>query len=77
MRLTPEGTRLIRHAERQIAAWRVARQDVSLAEDSDQLVIGGSHRAWDVLLQRWLPDLRRKRPDPGIEQSLELIAPIE
>ena len=32
MSLTPEGARLIRHAEAQIAAWRVARQDVSLAE---------------------------------------------
>jgi len=31
MRLTPEGGRLIRHAEKLIAAWRGARQDVSLA----------------------------------------------
>ena len=66
MRLTPEGGRLIRHAERQIAAWRVARQDVSLAETSQQLVIGGSLRLWDVLLQRWLHDLRRAYPDLAI-----------
>lgn len=66
MQLTPEGTRLIRHAERQIAAWRVARQDVSLAEGSEQLVIGGSLRLWDVLLQRWLHALRRTYPDLGI-----------
>jgi len=59
MRLTPEGSRLIRHSERMIAAWRAARQDVSLAEASEQLVIGGSLRLWDVLLQRWLHDLRR------------------
>ena len=59
MRLTPEGSRLIRHAERQIAAWREARQDVMLAGSSQQLVIGGSLRLWDVLLQRWLHDLRR------------------
>ncbi|MGB5489806.1 MAG: LysR family transcriptional regulator [Woeseiaceae bacterium] len=59
MRLTPEGSRLIRHSESMIAAWRVARQDVSLAEASEQLVIGGSLRLWDVLLQRWLHDLRR------------------
>ena len=59
MRLTAEGSRLIRHSERMIAAWRVARQDVSLAEASEQLVIGGSLRLWDVLLQRWLHDLRR------------------
>jgi len=59
MRLTPEGSRLVHHAERQIAAWRAARQDVALAENSEQLAIGGSLRLWDVLLQRWLHDLRR------------------
>ena len=66
MRLTPEGSRLIRHAERQIGAWRAARQDVALAEGSEQLVIGGSLRLWDVLLQRWLHDLRRNHPDLAI-----------
>lgn len=59
MRLTPEGTRLIRHSERLLAGWRVARQDVSLAGATEQLVIGGSLRLWDVLLQSWLHDLRR------------------
>ncbi len=68
MRLTPEGSRLIRHSERMIAAWRAARQDVSLAEASEQLVIGGSLRLWDVLLQRWLHDLRRA------DASLAIIA---
>lgn len=66
MRLTPEGGRLIRHAERQIGAWRIARQDVALAEASEQLVIGGSLRLWDVLLQRWLHALRRARNDLAI-----------
>lgn len=66
MRLTPEGGRLIRHSEKLIAAWRAARQDVSVAEASQQLVIGGSLRLWDVLLQRWLHDLRRNYPDLAI-----------
>lgn len=66
MRLTPEGSRLIRHAEKLIATWRSARQDVSLAEASEQLVIGGSLRLWDVLLQRWLHDLRRAYPTLAI-----------
>ena len=66
MRLTPEGSRLVRHAELQIGAWRVARQDVALAEASEQLVIGGSLRLWDVLLQRWLHDLRRAHDDLAI-----------
>ena len=59
MRLTPEGSRLVRHAELQIGAWRTARQDVALADATEQLVIGGSLRLWDVLMQRWLHDLRR------------------
>lgn len=66
MRLTPEGGRLVRHSEKLIAAWRAARQDVSLAEASHQLVIGGSLRLWDVLLQRWLHDLRRRYPSLAI-----------
>ncbi len=66
MRLTPEGSRLIRHSEKLIATWRSARQDVSLAEASEQLVIGGSLRLWDVLLQRWLHDLRRAYPTLAI-----------
>lgn len=66
MRLTPEGSRLVRHAERQIAGWRAARQDVSLAGASQQLMIGGSLRLWDVVLQRWLHDLRRAHPSLAI-----------
>jgi len=66
MRLTPEGGRLVRHSEKLIASWRAARQDVSLAEASEQLVIGGSLRLWDVLLQRWLHDLRRNYTDLAI-----------
>ena len=66
MRLTPEGARLVRHSEKLIASWRAARQDVSLAGASEQLVIGGSLRLWDVLLQRWLHDLRRAYPTLAI-----------
>lgn len=66
MQLTPEGARLIRHAERQIAAWRMARQDVSLGDALNQLVIGGSLRLWDVLLQPWLHNLRRHFSDMAI-----------
>lgn len=76
MRLTPEGSRLIRHSERMIASWRTARQDVSLAHATEQLVIGGSLRLWDVLLQRWLHDLRRKYPRLAIiaeSQSPDLL----
>lgn len=64
--MTPEGGRLVRHSEKLIAGWRAARQDVSLAEAAEQLVIGGSLRLWDALLQLWLHDLRRTYPDWAI-----------
>lgn len=66
MRLTREGARLVSHAEKLIAAWQEARQDVALAAAGEQLVIGGSLRLWDVVLQRWLHDLRRELPDLAI-----------
>ncbi len=66
MRLTPEGARLVRHAEGLLASWRAARQDVSLAAAGEQLVIGGSLRLWDVVLQRWVHDLRTHYPDLAI-----------
>jgi DNA-binding transcriptional LysR family regulator len=66
MRITPAGARLVHHAEQQISTWRAARQDVALAEVSDQLVIGGCLRLWDVLLQRWLHDIRQQQPDLAI-----------
>lgn len=66
MQLTPQGSRLVRHSEKIIAAWRAARQDVSLGEAEQQLVIGGSLRLWDVVLQRWLHDLRRSHPSLAI-----------
>lgn len=66
IRLTPEGGRLVRHAERLISGWRLARQEVSLADAAEQIVIGGSLRLWDALLQRWLHDLRRMHPDWAI-----------
>ena len=66
VRLTPEGHRLVRHSEKIISAWRAARQDVTFAGGSEQLVISGSLRLWDVILQRWLHDLRRTYPDLAI-----------
>jgi len=62
IRLTPEGTRLVRHADLLIAEWRKARQDVAAGGAQSQLSVGGSLRLWDVLLQDWLHRLRRHYP---------------
>lgn len=66
IRLTPEGTRLVRHADILIAEWRRARQDVSVAGARAQLSLGGSVRLWDALLQQWLHRVCRERPDIAI-----------
>jgi len=63
IRLTPEGNRLIRHADLLIAGWRKARQEVTAGGAAKQLSVGGSLRLWDVLLQGWLLDMRRRWPD--------------
>lgn len=49
--LTPEGHRFKRHAERFIAEWRKARQDVGLGRNGIQLAFGGTFRVWNAGLQ--------------------------
>lgn len=66
IQLTPEGHRLVRHADRLISGWRQARQDVAATGAGQQLVIGGSLRLWDVLLQDWLHALRSRLPQLAI-----------
>jgi DNA-binding transcriptional LysR family regulator len=66
IRLTPEGNRLLSYAERLIAEWRKARQDVTIGGANQQLALGGSLRLWDVLLQDWLHRLHREKPDLAI-----------
>ncbi len=66
IRLTPEGNRLVRHAELMIAAWRKARQDVSVGGANVQLSFGGSLRLWEVFLQDWLHRLRVEHPGMAV-----------
>jgi len=62
IRLTPEGNRLVRHADVLIAGWRKARQEVSFGGAQQQLAVGGSLRLWDVLLQDWFHRIRQRLP---------------
>lgn len=66
LQLTPEGHRFVAHADRLIAQWRIARQDVSVGGAAIQLAVGGSLRLWDVYLQDWLIRLRQAYPDWAI-----------
>ena len=62
IRLTPEGNRLVKHADVLIAGWRKARQEVSFGGAQQQLAVGGSLRLWDVLLQDWFHRVRQRLP---------------
>ena len=66
VKLTPEGHRLRRHAERMLADWRKARQEVTAGGARHQLSVSSSPRLWDILLQKWLIDLRRREPELAI-----------
>ena len=66
IQLTPEGNRLVRHADVLIAGWRKARQEVSFGGAKMTLAVGGSLRLWDVLLQEWFHRVRRRLPQLAI-----------
>lgn len=66
LQLTAEGHRLFRHADKLLADWRKARQDVAMGGAQQQLSLGGSLRLWDVALQDWFHTLRRALPELAI-----------
>lgn len=70
IQLTPEGHRLIRHADKLLSGWRKARQEVTFGDADQQLTMGGSPRIWDVALQTWLHTVRRTLPDLAIIAEL-------
>ncbi len=55
LKLTPEGHRLIKHANELIFMWQKTKQDVGITESqSQQLVVGSMMSIWDIILQDWL-----------------------
>jgi len=55
LKLTPEGHRLIKHANEILFMWKKAKQDVGMTEQNSlQLVIGSIMSIWDIILQNWL-----------------------
>lgn len=64
--LTPEGHRLLRHADKLIHAWRQACQEVGAGRPGRQIAIGGSLRLWEGVLQPWFERLRAQQPDLAI-----------
>ena len=64
LKLTPEGHRLIKHANDIVFMWQKTKQDVGLAEAGNhQLVIGSMMSIWDIVLQDWLTKIHRNMDD--------------
>jgi len=66
IQLTPEGHRLLQHAESLLAGWQKARQEITAGGAKQQLSIGGTAGLWQNSLQEWLLDLRRSMPDVAL-----------
>ncbi|WP_448564350.1 LysR family transcriptional regulator [Thalassotalea ganghwensis] len=77
LKLTPEGHRLVKHANELLFLWQKTKQDVGIAKnDSQQLVIGAMNSIWDIILQNWLQKIDRNIDDVSLltntHSSLEL-----
>lgn len=67
LKLTPEGHRLIKHANELLFMWQKTKQDVGMAEnDAHQLVIGSMMSIWDIVLQDWLKKIHRNMDDVSL-----------
>ena len=67
LKLTPEGNRLIKHANELLFMWQKTKQDVGIAEsDAHQLVIGSMMSIWDIVLQDWLKKIHRNMDDVSL-----------
>jgi len=76
LKLTPEGHRLIKHANELIFMWQKTKQDVGIAENNSmQLVIGSMMSIWDIALQDWLQKIHRNMDDCSLFTST--YSPIE
>lgn len=64
LKLTPEGNRLIKHANELLLMWQKTKQDVGVSENiSSQLVVGSMMSIWDIILQSWLQKIHRNLDD--------------
>ena len=67
VQLTPQGERLVRHAEAMLNTWTRARQEIALAAVSKaSLAVGAVPGLWDILLQDWLLSLAAAHPQLSI-----------
>jgi len=76
LKLTPEGHRLIKHANELIFMWQKTKQDVGIAQSNTmQLVVGSMMSIWDIALQDWLQKLHKNMDDCSL--LTKTYSPIE
>ncbi|PWK45377.1 LysR family transcriptional regulator [Pleionea mediterranea] len=63
LQLTPQGERLIPHAEQMLATWSTALQDVSRPGISAQLTLGASQPIWQACLSSLPVSLQQSNND--------------
>ncbi|MCY4044289.1 MAG: LysR family transcriptional regulator [Cellvibrionales bacterium] len=62
--LTPQGERLLPHAENMLASWQLAVQEVGVPKKQNlQLALGGTSNLWDAFLQSILPAISAAFPN--------------
>jgi len=63
VQLTPQGERLLRHAETILNAWTRAKHEVAVSEESGSaLAVAAIASLWDILLQDWLVAVSAELP---------------
>lgn len=71
VQLTPQGERLVRHAETILNAWVRAKQEVAVSEGSSvSLSVGGVASLWDILLQDWLFAVSAEFPEISLNAEV-------
>lgn len=67
LKLTPQGNRLIKHANELLFMCQKIKQDVGISENnSHQLSIGSMMSIWDIVLQGWLNKISRNFEDVSL-----------
>jgi DNA-binding transcriptional LysR family regulator len=76
LKLTPEGHRLVKHANEMLMMWQKLKQDVGISEsNASQLFVGSMMSIWDIVLQDWLQKIHRNLDD--VHLATNTYSPLE
>ena len=76
MKLTPEGHKLVKHANELLLVWQKLKLDVGIAQaDTQQLFVGAVNSIWDIVLQDWLQKIHRNIDD--VHLFTQTVSPSE